>query len=215
MKVAQPHISDDLLRTQDPLAQLQESGSLIEVTVESSDLSIVKSSTINFSAVALHKVLVSGAILEKSDWTDVRAVQCDVTATNCAESSWRRVHIKDSRCSGTLLHSAKLEDVTFENCKLDMANFRLTKFKNVRFVDCVLDKADFYQAELKAVSFEACTLNETEFSQAKLDKVDFRSSDITGIKGIESMKGAIISTTQLIYLAPLLVMQLGIVVKDD
>jgi uncharacterized protein YjbI with pentapeptide repeats len=108
----------------------------------------------------------------------------------------------------------KLEDATFENCKLDLANFRFTKFKNVRFVDCILDKADFYQSELKSVVFERCTLNETEFSQAKFDKADFRTSDIAGIKGVESMKGAIISSAQLIYIAPLLVAQLGIIVED-
>jgi uncharacterized protein YjbI with pentapeptide repeats len=214
MKVAQPHISDDLQLVQDPLAQLQQDHALVEAIVESKDLSSVRFSGLNFSGVSLQKVITCGAILEKSDWIDVQAMQCDLTATNCAESSWRRVHMKGSRCSGFLFYTATCEDVTFENCKLDLANFRFTKFKNVRFVDCVLDKADFYQAELKTVSFENCTLNETEFSQAKLDKADFRTSDLMGIKGIESMKGAIISSTQLIYLAPLLVLQLGIIVED-
>ncbi len=214
MNVALPQLPQDLITLTESRSTIEKDEPLVCVRIENCSLTGINAGGARFSEVSLLKVTLGGAAMEKLDWSDVLAVRCDFTAANCEQSSWRRVHVKGSRCSGMLLHSAKLQDATFENCKLDLANFRFTKLKNVRFVDCVLDKADFYQAELKSVTFENCTLSETEFSQAKLDKVDLRTSDLTGIKGVENMKGAIINSTQLIYLAPLLVAQLGIIVED-
>ncbi|HEY5137829.1 MAG TPA: pentapeptide repeat-containing protein, partial [Methylococcales bacterium] len=100
-------------------------------------------------------------------------------------------------------------------CKLDLANFRFSKLTNVIFKDCTLEEADFYMAELRDVAFQNCVFEKTEFSGSKLRQVDFRTSDVLGVQGIGSLAGAIIDSSQLITLAPLLASALKIQVKDD
>jgi uncharacterized protein YjbI with pentapeptide repeats len=87
--------------------------------------------------------------------------------------------------------------------------------KNIRFDNCDLDEADFYAAELCNVSFGNCTLSKTEFSGSKLKQVDLRSSDISSVLGANSLAGAIIDSTQLITLAPLLAAEAKIEVNDE
>jgi uncharacterized protein YjbI with pentapeptide repeats len=171
----------------------------------------------NFSAneVRFEKVTFTEARLDKTGFSDIELLNCDLIASAMPEASWRRVLVQDSRCSGMQLQTSALRDITFSNCKLDVANFRFSKFKNVRFKDCILDEADFYAAELENVDFQNCRMDMASFSGAKLKGVDFRSSDITGIVGINGLAGGIIDSMQLITLAPLLAATLKIVVADS
>jgi uncharacterized protein YjbI with pentapeptide repeats len=214
MKVALPQITAELEAIADPSVRILADEPFIESLLTDANLYEVNAKGIRFSEVKAERVKFGGAKFEKSDFMDVLATACDFTATDCSESSWRRVHIKNSRCSGILLQNGGLEDITFEGCKLDLANFRYTKLKNVRFIDCVLENVDFYEATLKNITFEGCELTNAEFSQAKLMSVDLRSSTFESIKGINSMKGAIIDSAQLVYLAPIIATQLGFIVKD-
>ncbi len=86
---------------------------------------------------------------------------------------------------------------------------------NVRFAGCDLTESDFYHARLTHVAFEDCMMDKSEFSGATLDKVDFRTSDVSNLRGVFSLRGAIIDSSQLIALGPLLAAQVGINVIDD
>lgn len=73
----------------------------------------------------LEKVLFSGANLEKLRASDVRLVDCDMSTTRCAESSWIRVAFRRGRMSGWDASRSLLKDIEFNNCTLDMANLQL------------------------------------------------------------------------------------------
>lgn len=53
-----------------------------------------------------------------------------------------------------------------------------------------------------------------QFVDAKLKNVDFRTSELSRIRGLESLKDAKISSLQLVTLAPELAQALGINVED-
>lgn len=171
----------------------------------------------NFSAneLTFQRVSFSQAKLERTSFSDIEMSQCDLITTQCADASWRRVHITGSRCNGVQLQTGTFKDVTFSDCKLTMANFRFSKLTNVRFKNCSLDEADFYAATLTNVTFQNCSLTKTIFSDTKLKNVDLRSSDVLSISGIPSLKGAIIDSMQLVSLAPILALELGLIVSDD
>lgn len=187
---------------------------LSAAVIRNDDISHLIAKSFSASEIRLEKVNATQAKLEKTSFSDVVLVNCDLIATALPEASWCRVAIKNSRCSGLQLQPSTLKDVTFTGCKLNLANFRLSKLTNICFADCVLDEADFYAAELQNVVFMNCTLDKTEFSSAKLRRVDFRTSDIIGVKGIGSLAGAIIDSAQLVTLAPLLASVLKIEVRD-
>ncbi len=140
---------------------------------------------------------------------------CVLTTTSCGESSWHRVSVDNSRCTGLGLQTSTLQDVVFTDCKLNLVNFRFAKLKNVVFEGCDLSEADFYCSELTNVRFDGCALDGVEFSGSKLKRVDLRCSDVSSLRSANSLTGAIIDSTQLIILAPLLAAEAGIEIDDE
>lgn len=51
-------------------------------------------------------------------------------------------------CRGSEAQHSTFKDVAFFDCKMDGANFRLTKWESAEFQDCSLAEADFYEALL-------------------------------------------------------------------
>ena len=145
---------------------------------------------------------------------DTTLTRCDLSAARALEAGLVRASLGDCRATGLQLGGGTLKDVSFKNCKLDMASFRLTKLERVRFEDCVLDDADFNEAHLRDVSFVRCSLVRTEFSKARLERVDLRQSPIGELRGVASLGGAIITPEQTVALAPLFCTALGIVIED-
>jgi len=214
MNIAAARLPKDL-PVLEHLRQLIDSDeTLLTAVVRNEDISQLVAKSFSAAELRLEKVDATQAKLEKTGFSDVELVNCDLIATAFPEASWHRVVVKNSRCSGLQLQNGTLKDITFSGCKLNLANFRFSKLTNVCFDDCVLDEADFYAAELQNVVFLNCLLNKTEFSGSKLKRVDFRSSDILTILGLSSLAGAIIDSTQLVTLAPLLASVLKIEVKD-
>ena len=58
-------------------------------------------------------------------------------------------------------------------------------------------------------------LTRADFSRVTLDRVDFRGAGLDITAGYESLRGAIMSTPQLMSIAPVLAQQIGIQVKDS
>ena len=83
------------------------------------------------------------------------------------------------------------------------------------FDRCELMEVDFGEATLTNLRFPGSRLRRMRFAGAALKKVDLTGAtelDVAG--GIESLRGAIIDSVQLIDLAPALAVTLGITVKD-
>jgi len=106
------------------------------------------------------------------------------------------------------------EDCTFRNVKFDEAGFRFATFKRVRFENCMLRAADFGNARFTHVVFTGCDLTDANFASAHCSSVDIRAQDIVAAKGVLGLKGATISTEQLMQLAPLLAAELGFRLED-
>jgi uncharacterized protein YjbI with pentapeptide repeats len=98
--------------------------------------------------------------------------------------------------------------------QLDAVNLRGAALADVSFERCLLGDADFGGASLRSVRFEQCRLAGVDFSRVRFEDVDLRGSELDLARGYESLGGAIISTGQLIALAPGLARQVGIIVRD-
>ena len=103
----------------------------------------------------------------------------------------------------------------FKGCKLESVNFRASLFTDVAFEDCVLRDVDWTGSALTGVRFGGSALRGARFGRATLKKADFRgATELEIADGYESLKGAIIDTSQLIAIAPMLAAALGITVMD-
>ena len=71
------------------------------------------------------------------------------------------------------------------------------------------------QARFDACRFEECDLAEATFEGATLKKVDLREAAELGIRsGLTSLRGATITPTQALDLAPAFAQALGLTVED-
>lgn len=163
--------------------------------------------------------LLSNVDLRESRLRGVRLVDVKASSLEASSGDWRGSHLRrvllsGCRLTGLVLSEAKLEDVTFRGCKLDYANLRFAELTRVTFEDCVLVDTDCQGMRCEESRFTGCRMHGTDFSKAELDGADLRGSDLRLTGGVEALRGAVVSTSQVIDLAIPLAAAAGISVRD-
>ena len=126
----------------------------------------------------------------------------------------RRAELRTCRLTGAELAEAVVSDVTFDDCRLDLVNLRFAKLERVVFRDCRMNECDFEEASLKDVLFERCELREATFSSAALQRVELRGCDLTGLRGVEALRGVRMPWNDVLENAPLFALAAGIEIVD-
>ncbi|WP_461081948.1 pentapeptide repeat-containing protein [Streptomyces deserti] len=158
---------------------------------------------------ALDETRLAHARILDSTLTGIRGVGTDLT-----EATLRDVELTDPRLGGTQLHGAVLERVLIRGGKIDYLNLRSARLRDVLFEGCVLVEPDFGGARLERVEFVDCALKGADLTAATLTDVDLRGAASLEIaRGVDRLAGAVISTAQLLDLAPVLAGQMGIRVE--
>ncbi len=109
--------------------------------------------------------------------------------------------IETSRLTGIHLPEAVLRDVTVRYCRVDLASFGLSRLTRVTFEDCILTQTDFLDAQLEAVRFYCCDLKQADFRGARMQRCEFRRSDLTGLQGVENLRGSAMEWPDIVELA--------------
>lgn len=143
-------------------------------------------------------------LVEGEDWANRRAPRAAAS----------RVELRRCRLTGTDLAEATLRDVTFDECRIDLAGLRFAKLERVVFRDCRMGECDFYGASLKDVLFERCELREATFSACTLERVELRGCALEGLRGAEALRGARMPWNDVLECAPLFAAALGIEIAD-
>lgn len=136
----------------------------------------------------------------------------DVLTLTADGSGWRQVELLESRVGSLELFGSTLRSVHFIGCRIGYANLRDTHLTDVAFTDCVIDDLDLMRATATRVALTGTRLRRLELTGAKLADFDLRGAQLAEVSGIEGLRGAIISTEQLVDLAPILAARLGIIV---
>ncbi|WP_435283219.1 pentapeptide repeat-containing protein [Streptomyces koelreuteriae] len=158
---------------------------------------------------ALDETRLRHARFLDSALTGVRGV-----GTDLSEATLRDVELTDARLGGPQLHGAVLERVVIRGGKIDYLNLRTARLRDVVFEGCVLVEPDFGGARLERVEFVDCALKGVDLHAATLTDVDLRGAASLEIsRGFDRLSGAVISTAQLLDLAPVLAMEWGIRVE--
>ena len=174
-----------------------------------------KAKRLQFDAVRLIEPDLTGAILREGGWADVEVSGGQLAGLDLTGSSLRRLHLSRARVSGAVFAETQLKDVIFADAKLDLVNFRFASFSRVSFIRCQMIDVDLSGAKLDDVSFVGCDLTSADYSGAVLRRVDLRGSTLLSVKGIGGLKGATISSDQMIALLPEFTAALGVEVNND
>jgi len=126
----------------------------------------------------------------------------------------RRAELHRCRLTGAELAEARLTDVVFVECRLDLAGLRMAKLDRVVFRDCRMAECDFYEASLTDVLFEDCELREVTVSGVKLARVELHRCDLTGLRGVEALRGARMPWNDVVANGPLFAAALGVEISE-
>jgi uncharacterized protein YjbI with pentapeptide repeats len=185
------------------------------VLFERLELTEPSAANARFLECAFSRVSVSGGRLQRSTLRDVWMRDVRLTGTSLPESSWLGVTVIASALAGAQIFGAQLVRTIFSGCKLDSVNFRGARLTSVIFDKCVLRDVDFADAELTECSFPGSDLVRTDFSRVRMDRTDLRSAELGIIVDQQSLRGAIVSSGQLVALAPVLAQSMGLIVTDE
>jgi uncharacterized protein YjbI with pentapeptide repeats len=93
--------------------------------------------------------------------------------------------------------------------------FRMTTWDHAELSDVDLHDADFYAAALAGVRFYGCDLTGADLSKATMAGARLHGSTLEGIKGADSLRGAVIGADQILPVALSVFAAMGIVVDDE
>jgi uncharacterized protein YjbI with pentapeptide repeats len=143
---------------------------------------------------------------------DVRLDGCDLAGAEWEKAHLRRVELSGCRLVGLRLSDSSLEDLQIIKSNAELARFWSCSFKAARFDHCVLREASFDGSDLSGVIFRDCDLSQADLRNTKLKAADLRGATINGVRvGIKDLQGAIVTSSQAIYLAGLL----GLTVQEE
>jgi uncharacterized protein YjbI with pentapeptide repeats len=185
------------------------------VLFERMDLTEPNAPSSRFLECAFSRVSMEGGLLQRASFRDVWMRDIRLTGTSLAESSWLDTTVLASALAGAQLFGADMLRVVFSGCKLDSGNFRGSRLSGVTFDKCVLRDVDFADAELTECAFGGSDLTRTDFSRVKMERTDLRGANLGIIIDSQSLRGAIVSSAQLVVLAPVLAESMGVVVRDE
>jgi uncharacterized protein YjbI with pentapeptide repeats len=169
----------------------------------------------HFLECALTRLTLSDCRLTQAQFAEVWLQDVRLISTGLARTSWRDVTFTGAVIAGAEAFGSLLRRVRFDRCKLDSVNFRDCDLTEVTFDNCVLRNVDFSSARLTRVAFPDSKLVATTLVKVTLDRVDLRGAELGLTVDPAALGGAIMSTAQLLDLAPLLADSIGIIIKDQ
>ncbi|MFW2513761.1 pentapeptide repeat-containing protein [Demequina sp. SO4-13] len=168
----------------------------------------------SFLGCDLSRAVLEGGTLRGVELTGCRAEALAAASLNAPASEWRRCEIARSRIGAAELHGGEWAESVVSGSKFGYLNLRGSRLADVLFEDCVFGDLDLMDARLTRVAFRDCTVRTLSVRRAALADVDLRGLEIAGLDDPASLRGAAVSSQQLLDLAPLLAAHLGLLVDD-
>jgi uncharacterized protein YjbI with pentapeptide repeats len=153
-------------------------------------------------------------VTELEDLDDAVADGLDWANRQAFRVFLRRAEVRRCRLTGAELAESRLEDVTFDDCRLDLVGLRGATLERVVFRDCRMGECELNASALTDVLFENCELRQATFSGIRLKRVELRGCDLTGLRGVEALRGARMPWNDVLENAPLFAAALGLEIVD-
>ncbi|MEV7215718.1 pentapeptide repeat-containing protein [Kitasatospora cineracea] len=169
----------------------------------------------HFLECAFTGVRIEEAKLRRAGFNEVWVQGGRLVGVDLAESEWQDTEVDSTVLAGISGYGSAVRRTVFRQCKLEAVNLRGAVLRDVVFEDCLLRDVDLAEARLTDVSFPGSTLDEVRLRGATLKNTDLRTAARLGLPdGHLGLRGAVISTAQLLDLAPQFAQALGIAVRD-
>jgi uncharacterized protein YjbI with pentapeptide repeats len=178
--------------------------------IEGATVSGLRLSAVDFRESELVDVRISGSELRDCRFLDVRFERLDAPDLSVHASTWRDCEIVDSRLGSIGLFDAKVGSVRFVRCKVGYLGLQGAVLTDVSFEDCTIDELELSEGSMTRARFPGTTITDLRLTGARLAHTDLREARLGAVSPVSGLRGATVSTSQLIDLAPALAGELGI-----
>jgi len=209
---ASPDLPDELAGFERPATLSGQE--LEQVLLERSDLADVDASRLRLVESRLVIVDLTGARLEHATLRDLVVTEGSWANVRARGVTLRRIELDRVRLTGADLTAGVLEDVTFVDCRFDLASFRTAKLSSVRFQGCRMEEADFHGATLTSCLFDDCVLTRAAWSAATFTRSEMRGVDLAGAANPEFLRGVRMPWADVVNAAAELAAAVGIEIVD-
>ena len=163
-----------------------------------------RAENLDLSGAALRRASMRDLVVDGGSWANV-----DVT-----DATLQRVELRNVRLTGAVLAGVSLRDVSFVDCRMDLAAIRFGRLERVRFENCRMDEIDLYEAKLSSVVFAGCGLTHASLAKAAFASCEMYECDLDGIANPEQLRGVGMPWPDIVRSAAVLAAAAGVEVVD-
>jgi uncharacterized protein YjbI with pentapeptide repeats len=142
--------------------------------------------------------------------TEIHAVSLDA-----ADAVWRGSLLVDPRIGALSAPGIVWDGIRIRGGKLDFVNLSGSKLADVVLEGCVIGELDLGQAEVKRLRLDGAVIGVLDVTTARLADVDLSDASLGLVRGIGGLRGATISASQMLDLAPLLAAHVGVRIRAE
>ncbi|WP_062208522.1 pentapeptide repeat-containing protein [Demequina oxidasica] len=158
-------------------------------------------------------VAMSDADLTAARFGESRLTRLNIPVLKAPDASWVGSEIAASRIGAWEGYGATLRATEITECKVTYANLRGATLTDVLFTGCTFDELDLMDVKGARVAFADCTIGVLTAHRMQVTDLDLRGASVGAVSGMDGLKGATMSDTQVTLLAPQFADHLGIVVE--
>lgn len=154
-----------------------------------------------------------------SDWegaavVDTAIERMDAPVLTATRSRWRGVRIEASRLGSAAFTEANLQSVHLVGCKIGYLGLRGATVRDLLVTDCTIDELDLGGASVTRLAAQGTTVRALDLTGARLDKVDLRGLEFGALRGLEGLRGSVVSPQQASELAAIVAQRFGYEIRD-
>ncbi len=153
--------------------------------------------------------------LRDSRLHDVSITRCSSSSLDVAGSAWRDVTLERCRLGALVAYDVSMGRVMMRASKVSFVNLRAARMNDVLLDDVDVGELDLSSAVLERVALVGCRVERLVLDAATLSDVDLSRSSIGEVVGIGQLRGATLSWSQIVELAPTMAAHLGVEVAQD
>lgn len=197
-----------------PGHELEPRGDYDALGFASLDFAGQKADDATFLGCRVERCVLDGVSMRRAHVAECRIDELAAASLDAADSVWRDALITVRRVGALLATGASLTSVRMRGGRLDLVDLSGAKLATVAFEGCAIGELDLGTVEARDLTLEGCEIELLDLTGAHLVRADFTGAAVGSVRGIAGLRGATITSGQLIGLAPLMADQLGIKIRE-
>ncbi|RWZ64444.1 pentapeptide repeat-containing protein [Labedella populi] len=174
------------------------------------DTSGIDLADVQFSGCGFERIRTDALALRGARLMDCVITALEAPVIDAPSTFWRDIEIRSSRSGSADLYDAELRAVRITESKLGYLNVRGARVTDLLIEGCSIEELDLGGATATRLRLVDCRIGTLDVTRATLTEVDLRGGEFSVVRGLDSLRGAIIGEHQLAEFGPLFAAALGV-----